>query len=142
RPTRTWRPADVLPHVPVRSFNSCAVLHGRHQPSRNTGSGQNPERKDGCADHHTRGPTEQQFVLPHDITGCGCTEITIAVPVPSARASRARIRVVIFMLFSPQAVFQEAYCSAFFRAKFLTQPPDAPPSSGPVFVTSCAMIKG
>jgi hypothetical protein len=37
-----------------------------------------------------------------------------------------------FMLFSPQAVFQEAYYSAFFGAKFLPQPPNAPPSSGPI----------
>jgi hypothetical protein len=61
------------------------------------------EREHGCANDDSRQPAGQQFGLPHAATGCVCTETTIAVPVPSASASKARIKVVTFMILSPQS---------------------------------------
>ena len=73
-------------------------LHGRHQPRRNSDTGEHADREDGYADHHVG----QQFGLPQATTGCVCTDTTIAVPVPTASASKAKIMVVIFMLLSPK----------------------------------------
>jgi hypothetical protein len=69
--------------------------------SRAAGTTENAGRDHGRADHDAPWSV-QQFGLPHATAGCVCTERTIAVPVPSASTSKARIRVVIFMLFFPK----------------------------------------
>jgi hypothetical protein len=63
----------------------------------------NGEREHGRADDDSRQSAGQQLEPAHATTGCVCTETTIAVPVPSASASKATIRVVTFMIFSPQS---------------------------------------
>jgi hypothetical protein len=57
-------------HSPFARNASAGLLHGRHQPRRNTGACQNAEREHGCAYDDPRRPTER-FKLPVIVDGRG-----------------------------------------------------------------------
>jgi hypothetical protein len=60
--TRGGRGAAAARNAPA------GLLHGRHQPRRNTGTCQNAEREHGCAYDDPRRPTER-FKLPVIVNG-------------------------------------------------------------------------